>query len=544
MKVLLIGLDGATWDLIEPWANQGHLPTFKMLIEEGVHGDLFSTIPAWTIPAWNAISTGKNPGKLGFTHFASRERGSYKFKPSFLYTEETDIWNILSTMGKTVIVVNPPNLHKASQVNGCMIAGFLYLNKDALTYPKTLKKELDDVVGNYEVDVLDSDFASDMVEERYEFARNVAKKEEDEKYLERIYSVQERRFKAVRYLLKKKWDFAFTVFVATDRAQHRYWADKSVLLDLYKKIDSELETILSIIDDGTAVIMVSDHGFGLRNRVLNINEWLLKEGYMKLKTETSTNWTKTANLLRRYRVLPLVKASLRLVPKRLSMSLGDKVNYIIADDSNIDWSKTMVFTQPSEHVCGELYINMSGREPNGIVDSERYERIRDEIIQKLGNLEDPATGEKVSAKVYKKEELYKGQGLDLAPDLMIQMDEHIGGFNARVGYNQIFINSTEGDHRQNGIFLAWGPNIRKGAKIENVKVYDIAPTILHLFDLPIDRDMDGRVLKEIFAPGSDISNRDIKYKTYATEKARLPEQTRSDETEEQIKNRLRKLGYL
>ena len=542
MKVLMIGIDGATWNLIKPWASQGHLPTFKKLLDEGVHGELESTIPPWTIPAWNAISTGKNPGKLGFALFASRQKGSYKFKPEFLYTKETDVWHILSDAGKTVIVVNPPNVHEASRVNGCMVAGFLYLNKEVLTYPKTLKNELDEAVGGYEVDVLDANIAAD-VEKRFEFARTIAKKEEDKKYIERVHRVLEKRFKASRHLLKEKWDFAFVVFVGTDRLQHRFWTDKSILLDLYKKIDNELQTLLAMIDKDTIVIMVSDHGFGLMKRRFNINEWALKEGYLELKTENNSHWVKTANTLRGLKLLPLVKAAMKLVPSGISRSLNAKVNYIIVDDSNVNWEKTVLFTQPSEHVCGDLYLNVIGREPNGAVDPNDYEKIRTEIIQKLKNLEDPTNGEKISAKVYRKEEIYEGEKLQGAPDLIIQIDDNIGGFSARVGFNQIFMESKEGDHKQKGIFLAYGPQIRKGTKIEGARVYDITPTILHIFDLAVDKDMNGRVLKEIFAAESELSKKEVRYQTYAAER-REEEQTQSDETEEKIKDRLRKLGYI
>ncbi len=442
-----------------------------------------------------------------------------------------------------MIVVNPPNVHEASRVNGYMLAGFLYLDKEVLTYPKTLKNKLDEAVGGYEVDVLDADIASD-VEERYEFARTVAKREEDERYLERVHRVLEKRFKAIRLLLRERWDFAFAVFVATDRIQHRFWTNKSIILDLYKKIDSELQTLLSMIEEDTTIIIVSDHGFGLKKRDFNINEWALKEGYLELKTENNSNWTKTANILRGFKLLPIIKAIMKLVPSRLSRSLNARVNYFIVEDSNINWEKTVVFTQPSEHVCGDLYLNVVGREPNGTVDSGDYERIRNEIIQKLRNLEDPANGEKVAAKVYKKEEIYEGENLDRAPDLMIQIDDNIGGFNARVGYNRIFIESKDGDHKQNGIFLAYGSQIMKGRKIEGARIYDITPTIMHIFDLPVDKDMNGRVLKEIFAAESELSKREVRYQSSVAERKEGGEQTRSDETEEKIKDRLRKLGYI
>ncbi len=162
----------------------------------------------------------------------------------------------------------------------------------------------------------------------------------------------------------------------------------------------------------------------------------------------------------------------------------------------------------------------------------------------MRNLEDPANGEKVAAKVYKKEEIYEGENLDRAPDLMIQIDDNIGGFNARVGYNRIFIESKDGDHKQNGIFLAYGSQIMKGRKIEGARIYDITPTIMHIFDLPVDKDMNGRVLKEIFAAESELSKREVRYQSSVAERKEGGEQTRSDETEEKIKDRLRKLGYI
>jgi len=534
-KVLIVGLDGATWNLLKPWIAEGHLPTFKKLMSEGVYGELESTIPPLSIPAWNSLATGKNPGKLGIFSFMSKDPESYEFKPDFLYMQHRCVWDILGENDKKVIVANVPCVHKAYKVNGYLIAGFLYLDKTSLTYPDDLKKELDQATGGYEVDVLDVDAAFETVEKRFEVVKQLLKKEKLDEYVERVQTLIEKRFRAIEFLLKKKWDFAFVVFVAPDRLQHRFWKNKKILLDCYRRLDSKLEKILSLVGNETTVIIVSDHGFGPKDRVFNINEWLLKEGYLRLKTENTSRRTKLRRgIIRSSAVTYLV----RLLPLRVQLYLRHRKNFPKVETSDVDWKQTLVFTQPSEEACGDLYFNMKEMVAEG------YGKIGDEVVQKLRSLRDLTNGEKISACVFRRREIYSGEYLEKAPDLVIQVDEDIQGFNTTVGHDRIFMRGEGGEHRVNGVFLAKGPDIKEGMEVKGARIYDVVPTVLHIFDLSVPNDVDGRVLTEIFRSQSAPAKREVKYTDVEVGRGERVEQLVASVDEDKIKERLRKLGYI
>ena len=494
-RILIIGLDGATWDLIKPWVDKGELPTFKKLIENGVWGNLESTIPPWTIPAWESMSTGKNPKKLGFATFMVKD--GYKFIPhNFKHKRQKMIWDILSDSSHKVIVANLPNIYVAQKINGCMIAGWLCLDKNRIAYPSNLINELNKHCNGYEVDIFDVDFEKGRI----------TSGPGDNEYLKRCEELLEKHFLAFTYLLKKcKWNFGFIVFVTTDRIQHKYWDDK-ILLEHYRKIDKKLEELLETIDDETLVFLVSDHGFGPTKYTLNINEFFIKEGYMKLKKPRRQAPSKLLNLVKRSGLLPVARALVNLLPATLAKRLKESVSSISFEKMDIDWNNTKAFAYA---VLGDIYLNVKGREPNGIVDPNEYDKVREEIIEKIRDLR--YNGKNLNVSIFKKEEIYPNATLwDNLPDLVIvPTDDSIQAINPNIGSGEIITESkgTNGNHRLNGIFLVYGPRIKKGYKIENAKIYDIAPTILHIFGLPIPNDMDGKVLMEIFEPDSEFARR-------------------------------------
>ncbi|NJE06961.1 hypothetical protein E3E31_00115 [Thermococcus sp. M39] len=452
------------------------------------------------IPAWESMSTGKNPKKLGFATFMVKD--GYKFVPHNLkHKRQKMIWNLLSDSGHSVIVANLPNIYVAQKINGCMIAGWLYLDKERITYPTNLINELNEHCNGYEVDIFDVDFEKGQI----------IGGPKDEEYLKRCDKLLETHFLAFTYLLKKcEWDFGFIVFVTTDRIQHKYWDDK-VLLEHYKKIDKKLKKVLDTIDKETIVFLVSDHGFGPVKYTLNINEFLIKEGYLKLKKGNKQATTfNLFTLMRKGKLLPLARAFIKLLPNIIAKRLKEKASPISFEKMDIDWDNTKAFAYA---VLGDIYLNVKGRDPNGIVDPDEYDKIREEIIEKIRNLE--YKGKKLNIQIFKKEEVYPGATLwDNLPDLVIvPTDEGVQDINPNIGNREIITESKDirGNHRLDGIFLAYGPGIKKGYKIENAKIYDIAPTILHIFGLPIPNDMDGRVLMEIFEEDSEFAKRKPKY---------------------------------
>lgn len=498
-KVLMIGLDGATWELIKPWAKEGKLPTFKMLMDEGVHSELRSTVPPFTIPAWNSMATGKNPGKLGVFSFLSRVNGSYTFKPYFfLGKKERDIWDILSDAGKKVMLLNIPNIHYAYRINGYMIAGWLFGSECARTrtliYPSELKNRVDKIANGYEFDIAKIDFW----------------KLTDKEFAESVHRIMRKRFAVIKFFLKEEWDFLFAVFTATDRIGHRCWQNEKIKLGCYQRIDVILKKLLQMIDEDVILILVSDHGFGAAERIFNVNEWLIKEGYLKLRSRRTPPLFKIGLFLRQTGLSSLVRFLAKLLPSKSAEIIRTESKPIAIKKADVNWKKTKAFTYAN---TGGISINLKGRDVDGTVGLEEYEKFREEIIDKLKNLRDPKTGKKVPVTVYKREEIYKGEKLDKAPDLTIQVDSNIHSVSSRIGSNKILDKGRKGggSHRINGIFLAFGQGIKKGTEIKDAEIYDIAPTILHVLNLPIPKDVDGRVLMKIFEEEGEFAKRKVEY---------------------------------
>lgn len=493
MKVLVIGLDGATLDLIKPWAREGKLPTFEKLMSEGSYGNLESTKPAITIPAWNCLATGKNPGKIGCFSFIQKTYGNYDFRIySSMVEKERDIWDILSDYGKKIFVLNAPNVLNAYKIKGSMVAGCLCTSEERLTYPRSLREELYDM--DYELDMTDPNIFAFL---------------NDDDFSKRHEEITEKHRNVVFHFLEESWDFGFFVFTELDRIQHKFWDQKEILLRHYQNTDRILKNILDKIeqeDDDTNVLIVSDHGFGPNKKIFLVNEWLIRRGFLEVRRIPTLDIIKAlVSILRKPIIVKMLTPLLNFsLSKRLYRGITQRTG-----KTPIEWDKTKAFSYAT---WGTIYINLRGREPQGIVEEEEYEKLRSEIIEGL---------REISVKAYRREELYHGKYLKLAPDIVIRTDDHVNSVSAKVGYGKEFLEWNDGSHRINGTFIARGPSIKENFEME-ASICDVAPTILHMFGMPIPRDMDGKVLKEIFKDDSLIARREIKYKE-VNEKERIRE---------------------
>lgn len=470
MRVLVVGLDGACMDLIRRWASENKLPAFRELLEEGTHGRLESVVPTLTIPAWNCLATGKNPGKIGCFGFLQKAYGSYEFHIfSSMMRKERDIWDILSEHGKQVLVLNAPNVPYAYEVNGRMAAGFLYISEDVLTYPSEFAETLRQLGYEWDINDLHAFFTSS-----------------DQKLSRRLSEITRRQFGAFLHMFDDDWDFSFVVLLELDRAQHRFWGKEDFILRHYQNVDRCLHALLRRLDSDTTLLVVSDHGFGPHEKIFLVNEWLRRRNFLIPKKEPL--------------LLRIIAPFRGLLPKLYSLPLLRQIWVKLLLHTariQVDWKRTKAF---SYGTWGPIYINLKGREPQGVVEASEYERLRDEIIEGLREL---------SVTAYRREELYSGEYLHLAPDIVVQTDDYVHGINPRIGYNKNFIKDFGGNHRKdNGTFIAWGPDIKRGFEIR-ARIYDVAPTILHMFGLPLPTDMDGRVLREIFE--GELATRGIKY---------------------------------
>lgn len=520
-KVIVIGLDGCTWNIIKPLVNQGKLPTFAKLMKNGAYGNLESSIPYSTFPAWKCYSTGKNPGKIGgITAFVRPDLNKHDIvlNDSTSFKSE-EIWDILNKHKFTCGILNMPTTYPPKNINSFMVSQALHETSN-YTYPQDLEKELTD---NF----------------KYKIHPKYTYFVDKDKAIANCIEIVNMRFNVAKYLLKKyKLDmFQLTIFY-TDHIQHYYWKDmeeknekySSVIEDLWKNIDRNIKNLLKDFKDSYVIIM-SDHGFTSLHGEFNILKWLIDNNYTILSNKalridilrkiglSLENLIKIAN---KFKILDLLK---KIIPKKLQMKLlaniPGKTGIIrlsLGDKNIFNWSESKIIPITVPTSSG-YYINKNKLSQENI----DYEKFRDEVIKKLKNIKSPK-GDFLFKNVYKREEIYSGDYVNLCPDIIGAFDEKqtIIPTQSLSNIQWDFSKSNwSGVHKLHGIFCISGPEIKKNKEIENAKIIDLAPTILHLFNVPIPVDMDGKVLLEIFQENSIFKKNKIIYSKSQNEKYRI-----------------------
>lgn len=549
-KVVVVGLDGATFDIINPMIEKGKLPNLAKMMESGVYGELTSTIPPNSSVAWSSFMTGKNPGKHGVYYFLEKKIGSYE-RPaiSSRSIKSRTLWRILSDHDKNVCIVNVPVTYPPEEVNGYLISGLLAPDKKSnFTYPPSLHMELLKELGDYPLD--------------HEPEQIWSKGDEIGAYQHAIYATK-KVMDATEYLMKRiDWDFFMTVFTITDRFQHVGWryslpwfkekdperANKfgNLIEIAYELVDDLLGKIKASLDEDTILIVLSDHGFGPISYKFYINKWLIDNGLLRLKKGVRFAFSSKkliADILKRSSFIKRGREVLHALTRDHSESSGGYALYRL-----IDWSRTKAYSSFSS---GEevIYINLKGREPMGIVEPGReYEELRDHLISGLYTLKD-YEGRRIIEKAYKREDLYSGEYLDLAPDIQFVTKEMSVHPESDLFAEKILVRPEEMPeeyfpalHRLNGIFLLEGRSNKKNNRLFGANIIDIAPTILYLLDLPIPRDMDGRPLLECF--DMDLTKTPSFRDADLYPKPDNPDFSYSDLEDQKLKKMLQDLGYL
>jgi len=573
-KVMVIGLDGATLDLIKPWVNEGKLPGFKRMMEEGVHGRLQSVIRPGSPQAWSSFITGKNPGKHRVFYFIERRPNSYDIKFVNAKSRRGDsLWKLLSNAGKKVGVINVPITYPPEKVNGFMISGVDSPGVESkFTYPENLIQEINNNVGNY---IIEAGVWGFITGGRYKEA------------LEKLSQTIEIRYKTHKYLSQKyQWDLLMTVFTAADRVQHNFWKFMDVnhplydemenkeygsaIYEVYKNLDDILMEIIDEIDDDTTLIIVSDHGMGgITNRSIYLNKWLEAEGLLFFKDRNNTDFLRLVKGKIKEKIyVDTLKFVRRQLWKRLHRKTKEKLVRLMPGLRNkmsslfffsrINMANTMAYAEENRSI---IWINLEGRDPKGCVKpGEQYEQLRDRIIKGLESLRDPETGEKIVEKGYRREEIYWGEYVKDSPDIVIMWkdDKYVSrpSYTSKsneylriIGLEELrkleFNLQANAQHRRDGIFLMKGRAVKKGVELKNLSIMDLTPTILYLLGQFVPNDMDGRVIGEAFNEDF-FSNNPVKFTNVSTgEKTDSSEgEIYSDEDNTVIEERLKGLGYL
>ena len=486
-KCIVIGLDGATFDLINPLIKAGKLPAIKKMMEEGSHGVLESTIPPLTGPAWVSFATGKNPGKHGCYDFELPRDSLDEIETiSSKDINSQTFYELLDREGKKCILINLPCSYPP-RIGGVVITDFLTRGSD-FVFPESLKQKVPElkryrVIPNHHA--------------------NISKYIDDVRELERV------RFECAQKLFREDWDFFFILFQGTDWIQHKIYhrlvaGECPAAVKFYQELDCYMKWFMDNAGE-VPILAMSDHGFCAYKKTFAINKWLMEEGYLKIKQGQSKSSTakdrttlKVPLFLVNHRRFFVIASFFYRVFKGILPPITPVIR-AAPDTPSIAFS----ILSSANGNCGGIYINAKERFSNGNIKAGDYERVREEIMAKLEQLTDK-DGIRVFSSVLRREDIYSGGCLSKAPDIFLFSEEHlICPFDG--GKEGVLSN----EHSPDGIFIAYGKDIRKGININNTKIIDLAPTILHLMKLPIQRDVDGRVLKEIFKEDSQAAKRSI-----------------------------------
>ncbi len=455
MKILMMGLDCAAPELL---LGMDDLPNFRKLMDAGCYGALESVVPPITVPAWMCMATSQDPGSLGVYGFRNRVDHSYDglgIVNSRSFNEVT-IWDQVAREGGRSVLLGVPPGFPPRKVNGITVGCFLTpdTKTEVFTHPPSASDDIRKLVGEYPVDVRG-------------FRSN------DKAWLrDEIFEMSRKHFQVVRHYLKNEdWSYFQFVNIGLDRIHHGFWSHhdpdhvlhdpnspyKEVVRDYYRYLDEEIGTVLDLVDEDTVLLVVSDHGARRLDGGFCVNEWLVREGLLVLNSYPE-------------KVTPFSKL-------------------------DVNWEKTKVWSEGGYYA--RVFLNVKGREPNGAIEADDYERYRDEVKELFEGTTD-ASGELLGTLVFKPEEIYRNVR-NVAPDLIVHFGalawRSIGG----VGYPQIHVleNDTGPDdcnHAQLGAFILASPNNPVRGEISGAHLLDIAPTLLELGGYDVPPTMQGRSL--------------------------------------------------
>lgn len=539
----VIGLDGATWDVILPLVHAGRLPTLARLMEEGAWAPLRSVQPPLSPPAWTAFMTGCNPGKTRIYDFVGRtEDGGFRLVNGNRRAVPS-LWRLLGDAGVRVAVVNVPMTYPPEPVNGVIIAGMDAPVKDRpITYPAELAQRLRAAGLRFRVEVHPAGL---ITQDPDAFTAS---------YVNEVNRMTAEQGTVVRWLWREEQpDFLMVAFVNTDRIGHaagrhlkdfqhpeRVAAlpDDHPIVAAYRTADLELSRVLEVLPPHWTVMVMSDHGFQPYDYVFNLNFWLKERGWLSLDEG---------------KLRPSRLGRLAPLWQRIQYRLGGYAQANLLQRAAlfraVDWARTRAY---SFGAFGSIFINLRGRDPYGIVaPGGEYERVCQELAEDLLALRDPQSGQPIVKRVTLAREVYSGPYVDTGPDLLIEtmpgyfIRNSLDDYQPRLLYpaGRYGARSLEhtGMHGPQGVLIACGPAVAARGRQPPASILDLAPTVLALYGVPIPEYVDGCPLTGWLDPAAVSAVGQV---AFTPEPAATPESAYNREEEALVEQHLRELGYL
>jgi predicted AlkP superfamily phosphohydrolase/phosphomutase len=484
MRTVLIGLDGATFNLLDPLMEQGVMPSLQEFMARGTRAELRSTHVPLTPVAWTSLATGRAPGHHGIFDFVRPEETDAGVYIKLLSAGDIrceTLWSMASRQDRSVTLLNFPVTYPAPRVTGFVIpASVTVRHLKRAVRPPELYTRLQRIPG---VDV--ATLAMDMEIEK----KGIQGLDERayEPWIQMHLRRDEQWFRVLQHLLRTDpTDLTAIVFDSPDRVGHLAWRllDPTLLpegrsaweervhqlcLNCFRQLDRFIAEIVADVGSDADVFIVSDHGFGPSWDIFYVNRWLEENGYLHWGPEGA----------------PTDDAD-SLLAQKLKTQYG-----------LIDWRRTAAYTlTPGGNGIHIRVANGSGR-PG--ISPKRYESFREELTAGLRTVTDPRNDERIVTQVLRREEIFAGSQMCRAPDLTLVLRDF--GFVSVLNSDSTVKRRTQvkGLHRPDGIFIAAGSGIRSGARVDRLSIMDVCPALLHCLDLPIPADLDGRLPAEVFA---------------------------------------------
>ncbi len=532
---LIVGLDGATFDVLDPLMAAGHMPRFKAAMDGGARGILRSTVPPITPAAWTTFLTGKQPGTHGIIDFERYDAlsNTLSLNSARRLGHVRNIWQILSDRGLKVGSINVPLTYPPQPVNGFVVTGFETPGLDSeFVYPADLRE---DILSRWPDPTLRKNWRRKMFGGDKLVSKNV-------EYMSRSFH---QGADMTRYLGDRfGWDVLMVVLKFVDNLQHKMWKyidprwsdrnprRKDMATRCFQQLDRAIGSLLDYAKENEATVMfISDHGHGSLEGKTQPNLMLERWGYLKLRGASVRSSTRMKRHVK------------RLMGARGSVASGD-----LLGDLAVDFAHTKACVMHAG-MAGFLYINLQGRQPGGIVAAGDYEKLRDELREKfLGEscraVDPKGQSIQLFKAVHKPEELYgcSREEQPWLPDLMLLPHDSLAVVRKIRGHQPVRwlpYSKIEGTHRDDGIFVVSGPGCANTHDIA-AQIGDCAPTILAMLGQSVPDDMEGRVIHEAAAKSLHVEMVAAK----ATSANELADETFSEEDIRKVTERLSDLGYL
>ena len=564
-RVLLIGLDGATWRLLDRLVQAGRMPVLGGLIQNGVRGELESTWPPISPVAWTSLASGVYPGKhrvFGFFQPRFNSVRSPRVEQSLRPVNASDIgvstlFETLNAHGRTTGLILVPVTHPPRPLDGYVVGDGILTPSEGSEYswPSGLKRALLTAVPEFRV-------------RPYKYIHHRPS------LIDEITRGVEQQARGAQWLIKSfTTDFTMVVFTATDVVQHLFWkyldpeapsfhsragtSARRRLWRFFETVDRLIGELVAEAGSTTATMIVSDHGFTLPRRVFRINRWLQEQGLLRLEEGGSAAVRKGLaglggkgqGLLRLTRKLDVLNLRHRL-PGRGRFAVGADIRRGIqrVTSPRVDWSRTCAYG--GNEGDPYIYINLRGRDPLGIVEpGADYERVRAHICSELAQLRDPKTHSLVARRVFSAGDLYPGPYEHEAPDITMETTDPTLVTSDTVQAMTSFADdkTQRGAHGRQGMCLLSGAGIRKGSSVHGARIVDVMPTALHLLGVPVPASIDGCVLADALC--EEFLTRNPVREAVASEPTVIGAghrgtQTQPDEGSAEVLRRLRDLGYI